>query len=273
MKKIFIFALAIVMIFSLCACDANKESTPSTNPTPETTTPQDSNTTETLPDETQTPDNTTTTPPEDGLTELVFNDVVPDSVTYWHNNQWKDGVYSIIDFNIETELGNKLTAGNDMPSEVKTGDIVVGFSGTMYVYNATFSRSGGWVVDETLNGWGVRLITDSSIKDGAFTLEIPAYINDKPVVSMNDAFFGFHIENIDLIIPSTMLDISGAFVCGSTPLVGTITINGNPTKFDECFPMFAFGENEGDLVIDGQCSTDIKQQIAETCSYKTILVK
>ena len=51
------------MVFALCACETDKEPTPTT-PATEITTHQDS-TSATVPDETQTPDDTTTTPPED----------------------------------------------------------------------------------------------------------------------------------------------------------------------------------------------------------------
>ena len=213
--------------------------------------------------------------------EPTCNDTIPKQHTYWQGVKWKENAINITDFDKETELGIKLTEGNSLPSEPKTGDIFLDYDSYMYVYNMYVNENFTYTVDETMNGWSVRRI--STLSQPSFKREIFSEIAGKPVVSARYTFSHISEPDVDVIIlPSTINDITGLFY-SSNSLKLSVIFNGTVKKFEKCFSETntigiidgkpVIHDSEYKIFISGNCKKELLEKIAKTSEYENIIIK
>ncbi|MBQ8000418.1 MAG: leucine-rich repeat protein [Ruminococcus sp.] len=115
------------------------------------------------------------------------------------------GTYTAVD-------GTVYGPGDEMPEVVTTGDKYQ-YGDYEYRYNEDYgARSGGWVVDESLNGWGVRYINRTKAVPNA----ILKTINNNPIVSLHATFRECIAVTTAPEIPDTVCDLSYTFYACSS---------------------------------------------------------
>lgn len=210
----------------------------------------------------------------------ICNDEIPTGCTYWYNTIATKGFAEIYELGESAEIGSELVAGQSLVTEPQTGDIFVDGDNYMYVYNMKATKGGKWIVDETLDGWGVRRI--SLNKKDSYTKIILNTINHKPVVCASYAFEKALITPKELTIPATIKDISGMFA-STNPLKINITFEGTPEKYTDCFKesngfyitedgRFCDFNTAAIVKISGNCDKDVLNKISQTSEHDNIII-
>lgn len=106
--------------------------------------------------------------------------------------------------------GNEYDSGDEIPSVPKKGDKFI-LNDYEYYYNKRYDSYNNLVDDNTMNGWSVKLKSESRRKT-SFT-PIETYINNKPVVSINYLFGNGVATNLEVppVIPNTVKEMDEAF--------------------------------------------------------------
>ena len=136
-------------------------------------------------------------------TMIVHNDIIPENGTYYKNSTYPHvGQYP---------LATIYNSGTEFP-QLETGDIYV-YNGYEYRYNMEYGIEERWIINEELNGWGVKVLDTTKDKYDA----ILTSINDKNIVSVDYTFQFCENLLISPILPNKVISMNSTFV-GCTSL-------------------------------------------------------
>ena len=210
----------------------------------------------------------------------ICNEIVPSGCTYFYNTSATKGFGDIYELGKDSEIGDKIVAGEKMINKPHTGDIFLDGDSYMYIYNMKATENGKWVIDETLNGWGVRRISIN--KKEPYTKTMLNIINQEPVVCASYAFARAFITPETLTIPATVKDISYMFY-HTNPLTINVVFEGTPEKYDGCFKesngfyitedgQFCDFNASAIVRISGNCQEKVLNEIVKTSEYENIII-
>lgn len=176
---------------------------------------------------------------EEPPASTVRNGIIPTGATYTPNG------------------GTALTGNgtNTFPDTPQTGDTYEEGDYT-YKYNGSYIRDGrfsNWVLNDTQNGWGVKVNNTSKTSYG----EIISEIVGQPVNCMFYTFRGCTSLTTAPVIPNSVTNMSYTFF-GCTSLTGTIEVNANPTSYSDCLYSTQITN------ITGSCSQATKDALMAT---------
>jgi hypothetical protein len=125
--------------------------------------------------------------------------------------------------------GTVYNPGDGFPETVTTGDKYQ-YGDYEYRYNEDYgARNGGWVADESLNGWGVRYINRGKAVPDA----ILKTINNSPIISLHATFRECVALTTAPEIPNTVSDLSYTFyACSSLKTYnGSVATDGDFSSY------------------------------------------
>lgn len=157
------------------------------------------------------------------------------------------GIYTTAD-------GRVIEAGGEMPETPSNLDSLT-YGDYIYRYNACLR---GYDVVEVpeINGWNARVVDDSKLSYEPIVHTIQGIY----VTSLDYCYVQCEVATTMPPVPYHVTRMINTFEqCWE--LAGEVEINCNPVVYDNCF--IATGM---DIVIVGQCSDELKEALADTCS-------
>ena len=179
---------------------------------------------------------------------LNHSGIIPKGATYITGAYFDQGLF-------DWDYSNAVTynAGEAFPTTSNTWDIYA-YNGITYYYNAVPDLdAGGYMNDDTVGGWSV----DSSWINMENML---LSINGRNVISFCSSYGNGGQIDGGCVIPEQITDIRRMFELANIHGPVTITINSNPTRYENCFS----GIDMSLVTLAGSCSRELKQLIANT---------